>query len=166
MEVGDHVLVAGQKNGIVRFYGKTDFAPGPPASPHRVLLTASSVNPEPKSWSAALTPKSNLKFNTVSKYNHKSIKTASKVLHYFIIKTSCGCRNDTTGHEALWRNGQRIGLLVAGEVIQRLWVRVPPESSFINNLNSQFILKSVLIQQTVQDSATREGSSLNDGIFQ
>ncbi|XP_036941707.1 CAP-Gly domain-containing linker protein 3 isoform X1 [Acanthopagrus latus] len=28
VEVGDHVLVAGQKNGIVRFYGKTDFAPG------------------------------------------------------------------------------------------------------------------------------------------
>lgn len=28
MEVGDQVLVAGQKNGIVRFYGKTDFAPG------------------------------------------------------------------------------------------------------------------------------------------
>uniref|UniRef100_A0A672H4F1 CAP-GLY domain containing linker protein 3 n=1 Tax=Salarias fasciatus TaxID=181472 RepID=A0A672H4F1_SALFA len=27
-EVGDHVLVAGQKHGIVRFYGKTDFAPG------------------------------------------------------------------------------------------------------------------------------------------
>lgn len=34
VEVGDHVLVAGQKNGIVRFYGKTDFAPGPSASPH------------------------------------------------------------------------------------------------------------------------------------
>ncbi len=29
VEVGDQVLVAGQKNGIVRFYGKTDFAPGP-----------------------------------------------------------------------------------------------------------------------------------------
>lgn len=28
MEVGDQVLVAGQKHGIVRFYGKTDFAPG------------------------------------------------------------------------------------------------------------------------------------------
>ncbi|XP_078785903.1 CAP-Gly domain-containing linker protein 3 isoform X1 [Oryzias latipes] len=28
VEVGDQVLVAGQKNGIVRFYGKTDFAPG------------------------------------------------------------------------------------------------------------------------------------------
>ncbi|KAM4589100.1 CAP-Gly domain-containing linker protein 3 isoform 1-T1 [Fundulus diaphanus] len=28
VEVGDHVLVAGQKLGIVRFYGKTDFAPG------------------------------------------------------------------------------------------------------------------------------------------
>ncbi|XP_040135408.1 CAP-Gly domain-containing linker protein 3 isoform X2 [Ictidomys tridecemlineatus] len=27
-EVGDQVLVAGQKQGIVRFYGKTDFAPG------------------------------------------------------------------------------------------------------------------------------------------
>uniref|UniRef100_A0A673UK16 CAP-Gly domain containing linker protein 3 n=1 Tax=Suricata suricatta TaxID=37032 RepID=A0A673UK16_SURSU len=27
-EVGDRVLVAGQKQGIVRFYGKTDFAPG------------------------------------------------------------------------------------------------------------------------------------------
>ncbi|XP_057694656.1 CAP-Gly domain-containing linker protein 3 [Corythoichthys intestinalis] len=28
VEVGDQVLVAGQKNGIVRFFGKTDFAPG------------------------------------------------------------------------------------------------------------------------------------------
>nr|XP_046246092.1 CAP-Gly domain-containing linker protein 3 isoform X1 [Scatophagus argus] len=28
VEVGDQVLVAGQKNGIVRYYGKTDFAPG------------------------------------------------------------------------------------------------------------------------------------------
>ncbi|XP_074497097.1 CAP-Gly domain-containing linker protein 3 isoform X1 [Sebastes fasciatus] len=28
VEVGDQVLVAGQKNGVVRFYGKTDFAPG------------------------------------------------------------------------------------------------------------------------------------------
>ncbi|XP_034384801.1 CAP-Gly domain-containing linker protein 3 isoform X2 [Cyclopterus lumpus] len=28
VEVGDQVLVAGQKYGIVRFYGKTDFAPG------------------------------------------------------------------------------------------------------------------------------------------
>ncbi|XP_061828253.1 CAP-Gly domain-containing linker protein 3 isoform X2 [Nerophis lumbriciformis] len=28
VEVGDHVLVAGQKQGIVRFFGKTDFAPG------------------------------------------------------------------------------------------------------------------------------------------
>ncbi|XP_047248083.1 CAP-Gly domain-containing linker protein 3 isoform X2 [Girardinichthys multiradiatus] len=28
VEVGDQVLVAGQKLGIVRFYGKTDFAPG------------------------------------------------------------------------------------------------------------------------------------------
>lgn len=28
VEVGDQVLVAGQKNGTVRFYGKTDFAPG------------------------------------------------------------------------------------------------------------------------------------------
>ncbi|XP_077579055.1 CAP-Gly domain-containing linker protein 3 [Stigmatopora nigra] len=28
VEVGDQVLVAGQKNGIVRFIGKTDFAPG------------------------------------------------------------------------------------------------------------------------------------------
>ena len=27
-EVGDQVLVAGQKQGIVRFYGTTDFAPG------------------------------------------------------------------------------------------------------------------------------------------
>lgn len=27
-EVGDQVLVAGQKQGTVRFYGKTDFAPG------------------------------------------------------------------------------------------------------------------------------------------
>lgn len=27
-EVGDQVLVAGQKQGIVRFFGKTDFAPG------------------------------------------------------------------------------------------------------------------------------------------
>lgn len=26
--VGDQVLVAGQKQGVVRFYGKTDFAPG------------------------------------------------------------------------------------------------------------------------------------------
>ncbi|XP_041092418.1 CAP-Gly domain-containing linker protein 3-like isoform X2 [Polyodon spathula] len=28
IELGDKVLVAGQKQGIVRFYGKTDFAPG------------------------------------------------------------------------------------------------------------------------------------------
>ncbi|KAM6988227.1 CAP-Gly domain-containing linker protein 3 isoform 2-T2 [Tautogolabrus adspersus] len=28
VEVGDQVLVAGQKNGIIRFYGKTNFAPG------------------------------------------------------------------------------------------------------------------------------------------
>lgn len=28
VEVGDQVLVAGQKQGTVRFYGKTDFAPG------------------------------------------------------------------------------------------------------------------------------------------
>ncbi|NP_001088641.1 CAP-Gly domain-containing linker protein 3 isoform X1 [Xenopus laevis] len=28
IEIGDQVLVAGQKQGIVRFYGKTDFAPG------------------------------------------------------------------------------------------------------------------------------------------
>ncbi|XP_028818609.1 CAP-Gly domain-containing linker protein 3 isoform X2 [Denticeps clupeoides] len=28
VELGDQVLVAGQKQGIVRFYGKTDFAPG------------------------------------------------------------------------------------------------------------------------------------------
>ncbi|KAF7656467.1 hypothetical protein LDENG_00040350 [Lucifuga dentata] len=28
VEVGDQVLVAGQKNGTVRYYGKTDFAPG------------------------------------------------------------------------------------------------------------------------------------------
>lgn len=28
VEVGDQVLVAGQKHGIVRFYGKTEFAPG------------------------------------------------------------------------------------------------------------------------------------------
>uniref|UniRef100_A0A673J0F1 CAP-Gly domain-containing protein n=1 Tax=Sinocyclocheilus rhinocerous TaxID=307959 RepID=A0A673J0F1_9TELE len=28
VEVGDQVLVAGQKQGIVRFFGKTDFAPG------------------------------------------------------------------------------------------------------------------------------------------
>ncbi|XP_066560006.1 CAP-Gly domain-containing linker protein 3 isoform X3 [Amia ocellicauda] len=28
IELGDQVLVAGQKQGIVRFYGKTDFAPG------------------------------------------------------------------------------------------------------------------------------------------
>lgn len=32
VEVGDQVLVAGQKNGIVRFYGKTDFAPGASAA--------------------------------------------------------------------------------------------------------------------------------------
>ncbi|KYO25340.1 CAP-Gly domain-containing linker protein 3 [Alligator mississippiensis] len=28
IELGDQVLVAGQKQGVVRFYGKTDFAPG------------------------------------------------------------------------------------------------------------------------------------------
>uniref|UniRef100_A0A8D0GYB7 CAP-Gly domain containing linker protein 3 n=1 Tax=Sphenodon punctatus TaxID=8508 RepID=A0A8D0GYB7_SPHPU len=28
IETGDQVLVAGQKQGIIRFYGKTDFAPG------------------------------------------------------------------------------------------------------------------------------------------
>lgn len=27
-DVGDQVLVAGQKHGVVRFFGKTDFAPG------------------------------------------------------------------------------------------------------------------------------------------
>lgn len=46
VEVGDQVLVAGQKNGIVRFYGKTDFAPGPSTvhqlflyTPYRTLCT-------------------------------------------------------------------------------------------------------------------------------
>ena len=38
VEVGDQVLVAGQKHGIVRFYGKTDFAPGGSAGPQRVLI--------------------------------------------------------------------------------------------------------------------------------
>lgn len=33
VEVGDQVLVAGQKHGIVRFFGKTDFAPGVSAGP-------------------------------------------------------------------------------------------------------------------------------------
>uniref|UniRef100_H2ZVZ3 CAP-Gly domain containing linker protein 3 n=1 Tax=Latimeria chalumnae TaxID=7897 RepID=H2ZVZ3_LATCH len=28
IELGDQVLVAGQKQGVIRFYGKTDFAPG------------------------------------------------------------------------------------------------------------------------------------------
>ncbi|XP_066495019.1 CAP-Gly domain-containing linker protein 3 [Tiliqua scincoides] len=28
IEIGDQVLVAGQKQGVIRFYGKTDFAPG------------------------------------------------------------------------------------------------------------------------------------------
>lgn len=28
IDLGDQVLVAGQKQGVVRFYGKTDFAPG------------------------------------------------------------------------------------------------------------------------------------------
>ncbi|KAL8219911.1 UNVERIFIED_CONTAM: CAP-GLY domain-containing linker protein 3 [Gekko kuhli] len=28
IEIGDQVMVAGQKQGIIRFYGKTDFAPG------------------------------------------------------------------------------------------------------------------------------------------
>lgn len=38
VEVGDQVLVAGQKNGIVRFYGKTDFAPGASAALGRSFL--------------------------------------------------------------------------------------------------------------------------------
>uniref|UniRef100_A0A4W3GJQ0 CAP-Gly domain-containing linker protein 3-like n=1 Tax=Callorhinchus milii TaxID=7868 RepID=A0A4W3GJQ0_CALMI len=29
IEIGDQVLVAGQKMGVIRYYGKTDFAPGP-----------------------------------------------------------------------------------------------------------------------------------------
>lgn len=37
VEVGDQVLVAGQKHGIVRFYGKTDFAPGLSAGPQWTL---------------------------------------------------------------------------------------------------------------------------------
>lgn len=39
VEVGDQVLVAGQKHGIVRFYGKTEFAPGLSSGhqPKRVL---------------------------------------------------------------------------------------------------------------------------------
>lgn len=37
MEVGDQVLVAGQKHGIVRYFGKTDFAPGASADPQSVL---------------------------------------------------------------------------------------------------------------------------------
>lgn len=28
VELGDQVLVAGVKQGIIRYYGKTDFAPG------------------------------------------------------------------------------------------------------------------------------------------
>lgn len=32
IEIGDQVLVAGQKQGVIRFYGKTDFAPGTPGS--------------------------------------------------------------------------------------------------------------------------------------
>lgn len=39
MEVGDQVLVAGQKHGIVRYFGKTDFAPGAFADPQSVLGT-------------------------------------------------------------------------------------------------------------------------------
>lgn len=37
VEVGDQVLVAGQKNGVVRYYGKTDFAPGQ-STVHRLFL--------------------------------------------------------------------------------------------------------------------------------
>lgn len=33
VEVGDQVLVAGQKHGVVRFFGKTDFAPGGSTAP-------------------------------------------------------------------------------------------------------------------------------------
>ena len=46
-----------------------------------------------------------------------------------VLPTADGC---FWTHEALWRNGQRIGLLAKNtqEVIQRLWVRVPPESGF------------------------------------
>lgn len=43
VEVGDQVLVAGQKNGIVRFYGKTDFAPGGSAARRLFLPTFSHV---------------------------------------------------------------------------------------------------------------------------
>lgn len=39
VEVGDQVLVAGQKHGIVRFFGKTDFAPGLSASLQWILYT-------------------------------------------------------------------------------------------------------------------------------
>lgn len=43
VEVGDQVLVAGQKNGTVRFYGKTDFAPGPSAALQLILYKLYTV---------------------------------------------------------------------------------------------------------------------------
>lgn len=59
MEVGDQVLVAGQKNGIVRFYGKTDFAPGPPAGLQLLLYTVYCVH-----WELS-GPVSNTLFNSI-----------------------------------------------------------------------------------------------------
>lgn len=40
IELGDQVLVAGQKQGVVRFYGKTDFAPGKGSGGRRGLIQA------------------------------------------------------------------------------------------------------------------------------
>ena len=85
--------------------------------------------------------------------------------------------------KALWRNGQRVGLLVLKkDVIQRLWVRVPPESLlhgsfkhtckascrpfFIKNhtyLATQpsigcFLLVNVVFLSTIVLCATRDGT--------
>lgn len=54
VEVGDQVLVAGQKNGIVRFYGKTDFAPGASAALGREVLKSLVQNLPSSSVSAIL----------------------------------------------------------------------------------------------------------------
>lgn len=44
VEVGDQVLVAGQKNGVVRYYGKTDFAPGQSTVPSAVSLQSALID--------------------------------------------------------------------------------------------------------------------------
>lgn len=49
VEVGDQVLVAGQKHGTVRFFGKTDFAPGGCVRPPPRWRRGSCDTPTPAS---------------------------------------------------------------------------------------------------------------------